>query len=244
MAKDSSGGTMEFVRTIIYAILIAMVARTVAFEPFSIPSGSMKPTLLIGDYLFVKKWPYGYSRHAFPLSQPPFKGRFLSQPVERGDVVVFKVPQDNETSFGDDYIKRIVGLPGDTIEVKDGILHINGEPVKRERIEDWYDEGTGQTLNQYIETLPNGVQHHIVEMSDDEDHDNWGPFVVPAGHYFGMGDNRDNSRDSRYFGAIPEENIVGRASFIFYSTACNCSLIKVWESIPQTRLDRIATGIH
>jgi signal peptidase I len=243
MSKNSSGGTMEFVRTIIYAVLIAMVARTVAFEPFSIPTGSMKPTLLVGDYLFVKKWSYGYSRHAFPWSQPPFEGRFLSQPVERGDVVVFKVPEE-DGGFGDDYIKRFVGLPGDTIEVKGGILHINGEPVKRERIEDWYDEQTGKLLTQYIETLPNGVQHRIAEVSDDENDDNYGPFVVPAGHYFGMGDNRDNSSDSRYFGAIPEENVVGRASFIFYSTACNCSLIKLWESIPHTRLDRIATGIN
>ncbi len=234
---------MEFVRTIIYAVLIAMVARTVAFEPFSIPTGSMKPTLLVGDYLFVKKWTYGYSRHAFPWSQPPFKGRLLSQPVERGDVVVFKVPE-KDGGFGDDYIKRFVGLPGDTIEVKGGILHINGEPVKRERIEDWYDEQTGKLLTQYIETLPNGVQHRIAEVSDDENNDNYGPFVIPAGHYFGMGDNRDNSADSRSFGAIPEENVVGRASFIFYSTACNCSLIKLWESIPHTRLDRIATGIH
>jgi signal peptidase I len=243
MSKNSSGGTMEFVRTIIYAVLIAMVARTVAFEPFSIPTGSMKPTLLVGDYLFVKKWTYGYSRHAFPWSQPPFEGRLLSQPVERGDVVVFKVPEDDGT-FGDDYIKRFVGLPGDTIEVKGGILHINGEPVKRERIEDWYDEQTGKLLTQYIETLPNGVQHRIAEVSDEENYDNYGPFVVPAGHYFGMGDNRDNSSDSRYFGAIPEENVVGRASFIFYSTGSGEPLYYVWDSLPRTRLNRIFTGIH
>src|SRR5262245_17843416 len=240
MAKDSSGSTMEFVRTIIYAILIALVARTFAFEPFSIPSGSMKPTLLVGDYLFVKKWPYGYSRHSFLFSQPAFSGRVLSGPVERGDVVVFKVPTDNKT----DYIKRIVGLPGDTIEVKAGILHINGVPVKRERIEEWYDEGTGETLTQYVETLPNGVQHHIVKKSDDERFDNVGPFVVPDGQYFGMGDNRDNSLDSRDWGAIPNENLVGRASFIFYSTASKGPLYIFWESLPQTRLGRIFTGIN
>ncbi|MFM9841951.1 MAG: signal peptidase I [Dongiaceae bacterium] len=244
MAKNSSGGTMEFVRTIIYAILIALVARTIAFEPFSIPSGSMKPTLLIGDYLFVKKWTYGYSRHSFPLSQPPFKGRFLSQPVERGDVVVFKVPENKGRDFGVDYIKRIVGLPGDRIKVEDGILHINDVPAKREPMESWYDADTGATLMQYTETLPNGVQHRIIEESDQERLDNFPEIEVPAGHYFGMGDNRDNSSDSRVFGMIPEDNIVGRASFIFYSTACNCSLIKLWSSIPQTRIDRIATGIH
>jgi signal peptidase I len=244
MAKQSTGGTMEFVRTIIYAILIAMVARTFAFEPFSIPSGSMKPTLLIGDYLFVKKWPYGYSRHAFPLSQPPFKGRFLSQPVARGDIVVFKVPENGGRDFGDDYIKRIVGLPGDCIAVKDGILIINGEPVQRAANGTWVDEDNSLELNRYTETLPNGVQHTIVEHSDAEKYDNVEEIVVPEGHYFGMGDNRDNSLDSRYFGPIPEENIVGRASFIFYSTACNCTLIKLWESIPQTRIDRIFSGIH
>jgi len=240
MAKDSSGSTMEFVRTIIYAILIALVARTFAFEPFSIPSGSMKPTLLVGDYLFVKKWPYGYSRHSFLFSQPAFSGRFLSHPVERGDVVVFKVPTDNKT----DYIKRIVGLPGDRIQVKEGILYINGEPVKRQRIEDWYDEGEGRTLTQYIETLPNGVQHPIVEYGDNMPSDDTDEFEVPPGHYFGMGDNRDNSLDSRKWGYIPEENLVGKASFIFYSTACNCSLYELWKSIPETRADRIGRGIH
>jgi len=240
MAKDSSGGTMELVRTIIYAVLIALVARTFAFEPFSIPSGSMKPTLLVGDYLFVKKWSYGYSRHSFLFSQPAFEGRYLSRPVERGDVVVFKVPKDNET----DYIKRIVGLPGDHIQMIKGILHINGKPAPRQRVDDWYDEGEGLPLTHYIETLPNGVQHSILEYGDDRTYDNTEEFVVPPGHYFGMGDNRDNSQDSRDWGFIPEANLVGQAFFIFYSTGCNCSLIRVWESIPKTRLDRIGSGIH
>jgi signal peptidase I len=253
MAKTSSGGIMEFVRTIVYAVLIALVARSLAFEPFNIPSGSMKPTLLVGDYLFVKKWVYGYSRHSFPLSQPPFDGRIFSQPVERGDVVVFKVPTDNET----DYIKRIVGLPGDRIQVKGGILHINGEAVKRERVEDWLDEdgdsernpgdngpADDQLLTQYIETLPNGVSHRILEESDDSSGDNTEEFLVPPGHYFGMGDNRDNSQDSRAWQFIPEQNIVGRASFLFYSTASGGPLYEVWESIPATRADRLFTGIH
>jgi signal peptidase I len=240
MAKDSSGGTMEFVRTIIYAILIALVARTFAFEPFSIPSGSMKPTLLVGDYLFVKKWPYGYSRHSFLFSQPAFEGRYFANPVARGDVVVFKVPTDSKT----DYIKRIVGLPGDRIQVIKGILHINGEPVKRDPIEEWYDEQKQDTRAQYIETLPNGVQHRIVEESDQEAGDNTKEFVVPAGHYFGMGDNRDDSLDSRAWGFIPEQNLIGQASFIFYSTACDCSLYELWDSIPKTRLDRLFSGIH
>jgi signal peptidase I len=241
MAKDSSGSAMEFVRTIIYAVLIALVARTFAFEPFSIPSGSMKPTLLVGDYLFVKKWTYGFSRHSFLFSQPAFEGRYFSDPVERGDVVVFKWPKDNKT----DYIKRIVGIPGDRISVINGVLHINGEPVERQQVEDWYDEQRGQTLTQYIETLPNGVQHRIVEKSDHEDPgDNFDEVEIPPGHYFGMGDNRDDSSDSRVWGVIPEQNLVGQASFIFYSTGCNCSLYQLWDSIPATRAERLFTGIH
>jgi signal peptidase I len=239
MAKDSSS-TMEFVRTIIYAVLIALVARTFAFEPFSIPSGSMKPTLLVGDYLFVKKWSYGYSRHSFLFSQPAFEGRYFSSAVERGDVVVFKVPTDNKT----DYIKRIVGLPGDRIQMIKGILHINGQPVPREPAGEWYDQQRLEPRTQYIETLPNGVRHLIIEKSDSELSDDTEEFAVPPGHYFGMGDNRDDSSDSRVWGSIPEQNLVGEASFIFYSTACNCPLYQLWDSIPKTRLERIGSGIH
>ncbi len=248
MPRHRSGSVMEFVRTIVYAVLIAMVVRTFAYEPFNIPSGSMKPTLLIGDYLFVSKWSYGYSRHSFPWSVPLFEGRILSKPVERGDVVVFKFPPDGRT----DYIKRIVGLPGDRIQVKQGILHINDQPVQREPTEDWIDEDTdanddGQpdVFRQYIETLPNGVKHRIIEESDDKPSDNTEVYEVPAGHYFGMGDNRDNSSDSRAsVGYIPEENLVGRASFLFYSTASKQPLWAFWDSIPRTRLDRPFTGIH
>jgi signal peptidase I len=241
MTRQSAGSFMETVRTIIYAVLIAIVVRTFAYEPFNIPSRSMEPTLLVGDYLFVKKWVYGYSRHSLPFSWPPFSGRIWSAPVERGDVVVFKVPTDNKT----DYIKRIVGLPGDRIQMIDGVLNINGQPVKREPIEDWVSE-QNVTYRRYIETLPNGVQHVIIETSDDKPGsaaDNTQEYVVPAGHYFGMGDNRDNSADSREWGYIPEENLVGRASFIFYSTAAG-NLWPVWEAVPETRLDRLMSGIH
>jgi signal peptidase I len=238
MTRQSTGSFMETVRTIIYAVLIAIVVRTFLYEPFNIPSGSMKPTLLVGDYLFVNKWVYGYSRHSLLFSWPPFSGRIWSAPVERGDIVVFKVPTDNKT----DFIKRIVGLPGDRIQVKGGILHINDEPVQREPIGEWVDEN-GHRLQQYIETLPGGVQHVIIEESDNSSTDDTKVYVVPPGHYFGMGDNRDNSSDSRAWGEIPEENIVGRASFIFYSTRAS-QLWRVWESIPQTRWDRLMTGIH
>lgn len=246
MTRQSSGSFMETIRTIIYAVLIAIVVRTFLYEPFNIPSGSMKPTLLVGDYLFVNKWVYGYSRHSLLFSWPPFEGRIWSAPVERGDIVVFKVPTDNKT----DYIKRIIGLPGDRIQMKEGRLYINGEQVKREDDGEWTDED-GNTLKRYTETLPGGRQHVIVERNDNDSYDNTEEFVVPAGHYFGMGDNRDNSSDSRAWrdanGSpmhyIPEENVVGRASFIFYSTRAN-TLWKVWESIPNTRWDRLMSGIH
>ena len=241
MSRQSTGSFMETVRTIIYAVLIAIVVRTFAYEPFNIPSGSMKPTLLVGDYLFVKKWVYGYSRHSFPFSWPPFTGRIFAGPVQRGDVVVFKWPEDGKT----DYIKRIVGLPGDRIQVKNGVLYINDQAVNRERIEDWVDED-GHRFMRYIETLPNGVRHPIIEEGDSYPLDNTEVFTVPEDSYFAMGDNRDHSSDSREWPHnhyVPAENLVGRASFIFYSTAAG-NLWPVWEAIPQTRWDRLMTGIH
>jgi len=246
MSRQSTGSFMETVRTIIYAVLIAIVVRTLAYEPFNIPSGSMKPTLLEGDYLFVKKWVYGYSRHSFPFSWPPFSGRIWEAPVQRGDVVVFKYPEDNKT----DYIKRIVGLPGDRLQMKGGVLYINDQPVTRERIDDWVDEDDKQHPNhrftRYIEILPNGVRHPIIEEGDDYQLDNTDVFTVPADSYFAMGDNRDHSSDSRAWPTthyVPAENLVGRASFIFYSTAAG-NLWPIWDAIPETRWERLMTGIH
>jgi signal peptidase I len=250
MSRQSTGSFMETVRTIVYAVLIAVVVRTVCYEPFNIPSGSMKPTLLVGDYLFVRKWTYGYSRYSLPYSWPPFAGRIWSAPVQRGEVVVFKHPPDQ----AEDYIKRIIGLPGDRIQVKKGILYINDQPVQRTPVEDWYDKQTNETLHQYVETLPNGVQHRILEISDDGSADNTDVYVVPEGQYFAMGDNRDHSADSRAWGTVPADNLVGRASFIFYSTAVrdptvpdgrhDGSLWPIWDSIPETRWGRLMTGIH
>src|SRR5256885_7494997 len=151
--KKASGGMLETIKTIVYAVLIALVVRTVAYEPFNIPSGSMVPTLLVGDYLFVSKFSYGYSRYSLPFGLPLFSGRIFYHSPERGDVVVFKLPTDNST----DYIKRVIGLPGDHIQMKNGILNINSQPVPRRRIEDYlYQEGNGAVipLAQYIETLP------------------------------------------------------------------------------------------
>src|SRR4029450_10646119 len=178
MSRQSTGSFMETVRTIIYAVLIAIVVRTVGYEPFNIPSGSMKPTLLIGDYLFVAKWSYGYSRYSLPLGLDLFGGRIFASSPQRGDVAVFKLPNDPNV----DYIKRIIGLPGDQIQVKEGILYINGQAVQRQKIADYVDD-SGERLTQYIETLPNGVQHRILERSDDAPLDNTDVYVVPPGHY-------------------------------------------------------------
>ena len=219
MKNEDTGSFTDTLMTIVYAVLIALGVRTVAYEPFNIPSGSMFPTLLVGDYLFVSKFSYGYSKHSLIMSLPLIPGRIFESVPERGDVAVFKKPTDNST----DYIKRIVGLPGDKLQVRKGILHINGKPVERERAgvhvstDAW---GNRHEIPRYIETLPNGLKHYILEESDDEFMDNTPVYSVPEGHVFGMGDNRDHSQDSRFLnevGFIPMENLVGRAEFLFFS---------------------------
>jgi len=239
MTTKKPNGVLETVRTVIYAVLIAMVVRTFAYEPFNIPSKSMVPTLLVGDYLFVSKFSYGYSRYSLPLGLPLIDGRIWHEEPERGDVIVFKTPKDNDT----DYIKRLVGLPGDTIQVIGGILHINGKAVERERVEDYDDDGARST--QYIETLPNGVRHRVLERSDKEPNDNTPVFTVPAGHYFMMGDNRDNSLDSRVpsdrggVGFVPAENLIGRADILFFSTDGSARLWEFWKWPGATRFSRL-----
>lgn len=230
----------DTVQTIVYAFAIAIVVRVVAFEPFNIPSGSMKPTLLVGDYLFVSKYSYGYSRYSFPFGFPPFSGRIWESPVERGDVAVFRKPPENEV----DFIKRIIGLPGDRIQVLDGLLHINGDAVDRKRIEDFADD-YGRKVAQYIETLPNGRTYRILESAgDDGSLDNTREFVVPEGHYFGMGDNRDNSSDSRVFRYIPAENMVGRAEILFFSTDGSAAFWEVWRWPFAVRYGRLFDGVE
>ncbi len=239
MSTKKPSGVLETVRTVIYAVLIAMVVRTFAYEPFNIPSGSMIPTLLVGDYLFVSKFSYGYSRYSLPFGLPLFEGRIWAEEPERGDVIVFKLPRDNST----DYIKRLVGLPGDRVQMVGGVLHINGNPVGLQRIED-YDDG-GLKVAQYIETLPNGVSHRILERSDSERYDNTPEYVVPAGHYFMMGDNRDNSQDSRVppefqgVGFVPAENLIGRADILFFSTDGSARIWEFWKWPTATRFSRI-----
>ena len=242
MTTKKPNGVLETVRTVIYAVLIAMVVRTLAYEPFNIPSKSMVPTLLVGDYLFVSKFSYGYSRYSLPFSLPLIEGRVWQEEPERGDVIVFKLPKDNET----DYIKRVIGLPGDTIQVIGGILHINGTAVQRERIMDYVDEDNNRTYLQYIETLPNGVRHHILEESDRGGLDNTQAYKVPDGHYFMMGDNRDNSQDSRVLSAVgfvPAENLIGRADILFFSTNGSARLWEPWKWWGATRFERIFDGV-
>jgi signal peptidase I len=240
-----SGGMGETIKTIIYAVLIAVVVRTFAYEPFNIPSGSMIPTLLVGDYLFVSKLSYGYSRHSLPFSLPLFSGRIFETAPERGDVAVFKLPADNET----DYIKRIIGLPGDRIQMRGGILHINDKPVKRRRAGEYIlrDELAGsRTLKRYIETLPNGLSHFIIENSDNDQLDNTPVYVVPKGHYFAMGDNRDSSLDSRVInqvGYVPAQNLVGRAEFLFFSTNGAASIWEIWKWPSAIRFSRFFKSV-
>lgn len=214
--KEESLG--ETVKTVIYAIVIAVLIRTFWFEPFKIPSGSMYPTLEVGDFLFVSKYTYGYSKHSFPFSFPEFSGRIWQDLPERGDVVVFKFPKDNKT----DYIKRIIGLPGDKVQVKNGRLYINGKMMERKDAKTYViDEYIlfPKKFTEYTEVLPEGRTHQILEHSDEEFQiDNTPEFTIPAEHYFMMGDNRDNSNDSRQsVGMVPFENIEGKARFLFYS---------------------------
>lgn len=243
-APSGAAGLWDTVKTVIYAIAIAFFIRTVAYEPFNIPSGSMIPTLLVGDYLFVSKYSYGYSNHSLPYSPRIFSGRLFENAPKRGDVAVFKTPRDNST----DFIKRIVGLPGDRIQVKQGRLYINRKVVHRERIENYFDRRLGTTYPQFVETLPNGRKHRIQEsLGDTGQLDNTPEYVVPARHYFLMGDNRDNSADSRvmpssndptWVGFVPIENFVGRAEILFFSTAGTDGWWKFWRWIPAMRFNR------
>ncbi len=236
------GELSEFVKTALIAVFIALVIRSVFFEPFNIPSSSMKPTLLVGDYLFVNKPAYGYSKYSFPFGIAPIEGRIWDKLPDRGDVVVFALPSNT----GIDYIKRIIGLPGDTVQVRRGRLFINGQIVNRELVgttDIIEDGGNVQTVNEYIETLPDGTVHRIYEESDMERLDNTEEFIVPDNHYFMMGDNRDNSADSRVIGAVPFENIIGRADFLFFSTNGYAHLFEIWKWPWSIRYDRLFMDI-
>ena len=230
-AKRKEGGIAETGRVIFHALIIALVIRTFLFQPFNIPSGSMKATLLVGDYLFVSKYSYGYSHYSLPFSPPLFPGRIWASQPNRGDVVVFRLPKDR-------------------IQMIDGVLHINGEPVKRERVDDFMEteEGTRATrVKRWRETLPNGVSYTTLDLVDNGFYDNTPVYQIPAGHYFMMGDNRDNSTDSRVLsqvGYVPFENIVGRAQIIFFSVREGEHAWMVWRWPWAVRWNRLFTIVR
>lgn len=239
--RGKSSGFGETVKIVIQALLLALIVRTFLFQPFNIPSGSMKETLLIGDYLFVSKYAYGYSRYSFPFGPNLFEGRIWAAEPKRGDVVVFKLPRDNST----DYIKRVIGLPGDQIQVTDGVLSINGKEVEHEKIGDWVDDD-GVRYDEIEETLPNGVSYTTLDRGAGS-LDNTQVYEVPAGHYFMMGDNRDNSTDSRVLGAVgyvPFENLVGRAEVIFFSVEDGARAWEFWRWPWTVRWDRMFTSVE
>ncbi|GAA0783239.1 signal peptidase I [Roseibium denhamense] len=239
--QDKEGGVYETVKIIVQALVIALVVRTFLFQPFNIPSGSMMDSLLIGDYLFVSKYSYGYSRYSFPFGLAPISGRVWADEPERGDIAVFKTPEDNAT----DYIKRVVGMPGDTVQMRNGALYINGQAVEREQIDDYIEtlpSGAVVRIPRFRETLPNGVSYETLDETTNGWLDNTREYNVPEGHYFMMGDNRDNSTDSRVLGKVgyvPFENFIGRADLIFFSIKNETPAWHIWSWPTDVRWNRI-----
>ena len=238
-AEKQQNVLWENIKVIAQALILAMVIRTVFFQPFTIPSGSMMPTLLVGDYIFVNKFAYGYSRFSLPFSPNLFSGRIFASEPKRGDIVVFRFPPNPDV----DYIKRLVGLPGDRIQVKEGVLYVNGTAVPRVpngTFNSDYAQDPGQDVPVYRETLDNGVSFDTLDQSPVSRGDNTREFIVPEGHYFMMGDNRDNSLDSRFdVGFVPAENLVGRASVIFFSLGNDTSFREFWKWPANMRWDRL-----
>lgn len=273
--KPEQSEWREYGKFLLKLAAIVLIFRTAVFAPFNIPSESMQPRLLIGDYLLVAKWPYGFSRYSLPFHAPLFEGRILSSLPERGDVVVFKGPGERSNV---DFIKRAIGLPGDIISMRTGVLHINGVPVKMKPMADfvtpvtqgmrdaaalasrpsacWRPEfeepakggGTQCRYRRFLETLPNGRSHEILDIADAQFADDIEPIVVPEGKVLFMGDNRDNSADSRnpdngsWIGLIPEDHIVGRAQFTWFSTDGSARWLLPWTWFSAARWDRMGQG--
>ena len=230
----------DTLRTFLIAAAIALAIRAFAFEPFNIPSSSMVPNLLIGDYLFVSKYSYGYSSKSSLFGLVPFSGRLFAAEPKRGDVVVFKLPEDGRT----DYIKRLIGLPGDTVQVRHGLLFVNGIAVERRLLSEPVASAyliPPAFSEDYEETLPDGVKHTLREEGDERPLDDTPAFHVPQGHYFFMGDNRDNSQDSRTRGVgfVPADNLVGRAEVIFFSLDEGAHFWQFWKWPTAVRWGRL-----
>ena len=240
---------VEIVKTIVYALGIALFLRVLFFQPYTIPSASMEPNLYEGDYIIVSKWTYGYSKHSIPFSPPLFSGRLLDKPAHRGDIVVFKLPADNKT----DYIKRVIGLPGDRIQMKGGLLYLNGKQVPRVSLGTVRENsgyGFMHDVTRYRETLPGGKSYVTNDFGPTGDLDNTAEFLVPEHHYFMMGDNRDNSSDSRVspeaggVGFVPAENLEGKAQIILLSWSKGASIFKPWTWVLNLQPHRFFNLLH
>lgn len=243
IAEKNNNALLENIKVLIQAVFLALVIRTILFQPFSIPSSSMENTLLVGDYLFVSKFSYGYSKHSIPFSPDLFDGRIWAGEPERGDVAVFRPQNDINT----DYIKRVIGLPGDRIQMINGVLHINGEAVEREVVGEYLPDdvpAASVPAIVYRETLPNGVSYNTLDIQTMTIGDNTREFMVPEGHYFMMGDNRDNSSDSRFqVGYVPLENFIGKAQIIFFSMRDGASPLALWKWPTSLRYERIFNSL-
>jgi signal peptidase I len=244
----TSGELIEIGKTIVYALLIALVLRVVLFQPFTIPSASMEPTLLEGDYIIVSKYSYGFSRFSLPVSPPISHGRLFGHEPQRGDIIVFKLPRDPRM----DYIKRLIGLPGDKVQIKHGTVFINDKaiPQKASGTTDIDIGGFSQKADMFQETMPNGRQYMTYQVNPDDPAENTDPYLVPKGEYFFMGDNRDNSLDSRFapendgVGFVPFENLEGRAQLILLSWNKGASLFKPWTWLMNARPSRFFHVLH
>ena len=264
-AKPQKSETVDFLQFLVKLLIFVVILRSFIFAPFSIPSESMLPRLLVGDYIVVTKWNYGYSKHSLPFSVPLIPQRIFSTLPERGDVAVFKAPPGNKT----DYIKRVIGLPGDFIQMRNGILYLNGVAIPKKRIANFnvpvspntvcsqfeFQEQTSDgalrcSYPRYLETLPSGKSYEVLDTGPLGQKDNSEIYTVPAGHLFMMGDNRDNSADSRFpavegvgIGLVPVENLVGKARFIAFSTDGSASWVLPWTWFTAARANRIGEGL-